>query len=762
MKFCGWSFRRSGRGCFSLFSPLYSLLFLLVLAIGHWSLGTGLVVAQEETPFQGTHTIARTVPEGYEQVAQSAHLELHMHPRTAQLAIRDRRSSYVWLSTPPLPPAGEVPENLHGKFGSVFFAFFTRGQSTQMRREDSVTKVSGLQIDSGPADGVVVRYEMEALGFTLVLRYTLGPDYLDIAVDEVDLVESEENLIVALELLPYLGSAPYRAETSAYYVLPDGPGALTYIGKQLSYRKPYSAVTYGTDLYSFARPSEQRTPLPIYGIAHPEGAVLGVATVGAGETSIEAGISIDPMTFSRASIRLIYRRLTQFPLRKGVFKAFFETERVRGDRAMRFFFLAGEEADWVGMAQRFRRHLIEDRGLQRLGAATEPGQGQLAARPALRLRLVMGAQKPGLIWRSFVTATSFAEAAEIIAAYHDAGMTDLDVVLVGWESDGYEGNLPKRWPPDRHLGGVKGLARLAEQAHAVNARLFVEADYTLAFLQNGGFFPLTDGVIQPNLLPVSDLVASAANVEVPRELRKNRFFLNPTFATQRYLQREAPRLAELGVDGMEVRWSGELALKDVNPRFPLERTEFAQAWQRMLAFISASMGSASAQGGNGYVLDVADTVTQFPLYRSDYIFADETVPFYPVATHGLVRLYGEPTNLDSDPQRDFLTRLQYGMLPTYELTYRQPIVLNRTTYPELYSSHYQEWVERAAAEYAVSADQLGHTVSQFIIGRRQLAPQVFETTYEDGTQVIVNYADEAYEGDGARVESLGYLIRKNQ
>lgn len=705
------------------------------------------VAAEEETPFHGTRMLAEAVPEGYELVARSAHLELHMHPQSAQVAIRDLRSSYVWLSTPPLPPGDAVPENLHGKFGSVFFAFFTRGQSTQMRREDSVSKVSSLQIEP-TAEGASVRYVMESLGVALTLRYRLGPDYLDVAVDEADLVESEENLIVGIELLPYLGAVPYRAETSAYYVLPDGPGALTYIGKQVGYRKPYSAVSYGTDRYSFARPSEQRTPLAVYGIAHPEGAVLGAATVGAGESSIEAGISIDPMTFSRASLRLIYRRLTQFPLRKGVFKAFFETERVGGDRGMRFFFLAGEEANWVGMAQRFRRHLIEDRGLQRLGSTPA----------ALRLRLVMGAQKPGLIWRSFVTATSFAQAAEIAAAYVDAGMTDLDVVLVGWEADGYQGNLPRRWPPDRRLGGARGLERLAEQVHAMGARLFVEADYTLAFLQNGGFFPLTDGVIQPNLLPVSDLVASAANVEVPRELRKNRFFLNPTFARARYLQEEAPRLADLGVDGMELRWSGELLLKDINPRFPLERTEFAGSWREMLTLISDTMGSSAAQGGNGYVLGAADTVTQLPLYRNDYIFSDETVPFYPIATHGLARLYGEPTNLDSDPQRDFLTRLEYGMLPTYELTFRQPIVLNRTTYNELYSAQYEEWMERAAAEYAVSLGQLGHTVNQFITGRRQLAPQVFETIYEDGTSVIVNYGDAAYEEGSVRVEPLGYLV----
>ena len=76
----------------------------------------------------------------------------------------------------------------------------------------------------------------------------------------------------------------------------------------------------------------------------------------------------------------------------------------------------------------------------------------------------------------------------------------------------------------------------------------------------------------------------------------------------------------------------------------------------------------------------------------------------------------------------------------------------------LYSAQYEEWIERAASEYAVSIEQLGHTVDKFIVGRRQLAPQVFATTYEDGTTVYVNYGDRPFEESGIRVEPLWYLV----
>ena len=258
---------------------------------------------------------------------------------------------------------------------------------------------------------------------------------------------------------------------------------------------------------------------------------------------------------------------------------------------------------------------------------------------------------------------------------------------------------------------------------------------------------------------MTDMIASASRLHVPAALRRNQFLLNPVFALNRYVMTDATKLAALGVDGLELRWAGELVLKDANPRHPLERTEFGQAWRQMLGTIRDKMGSAAAQGGNAYVLGAVDAVTNLPLDRNDYTFGEQTVPFYAVATHGLVRLYGEPSNLDQWPQRDALRRLQYGMLPTYELTYRDPVLLARSTYSELYTAQYEDWIDRAASEYERLVNQLGRTVDQFIIAHRQLGPDVYEIEYEDGTRVAVNYSGTSFERAGFTIEPMGYSIR---
>ena len=710
--------------------------------------------AQEENPLSGVRSVVETVPSGYELMAASTHLSLYMDESSGHLAIRDGRAGRVWLTTPELPSGIDIARNVRRTLETDFTLIMTGGAGTQTKRTDSITEVSELTVERLPA-GAEVSYAMDDFGAELTLRYEIGPDYLDVTLAEVKLKESESSRFVALDLFPLLGAVPFRADTSAYLILPDGPGALLHLGgEHPGYRKQISLPAYGDTVYSFAQPPTQRTFLAALGIVHPdeEVAVLAVATQGAGDTVIEASLARRPTMLSQARLRLVYRNLTEYPSdQQGVFKGYYETERIHGDRVVRYFFLAEEDADWVGMAQRLRRHFVEDAGIPRLSGES--------AQPAMRLRLVMGAARPGLFGRRFLTATTFEEAGEIVSQFHQRGITNLDVVLVGWSAGGYEGRLPRRWPPDRRLGGANGLRRLAGQVEELGGRLLLEDDYTLAFLRNGGFFPPTDAVILPNLLPMTDMIASASRLYVPAALRRNQFFLNPVFARNRYVMTDAARLAALGVDGLELRWAGELVLKDANPRHPLERTQFGQAWHQMLAAIRDETGSASAQGGNAYLLGAVDAVTNLPLDRNDYTFGEQTVPFYAVATHGLVRLYGEPSNLDLWPERDALRRLEYGMMPAYELTYRDPVLLARSTYSELYTAQYGDWIDRAAAEYERLVNQLGHTVDQFIIAHRQLGPDVYEIEYEDGTRVAVNYSGRLFERAGLTIEPMGYSVR---
>ena len=168
---------------------------------------------------KGAQSIVDGVPTDYSLMAQSAFLELYLHPTSAQIGIRDLRAGHVWLSNPTLPHPEMVPESLRAPFDSVFFAFFTKEMSTQMRREVSMAHVPEPEIEP-TVQGATVYYEMEALGFSMTLRYELGPDYLDVTVDEAGLAESADHLLVAIDILPYLGQRPMAWRSRAISCFP--------------------------------------------------------------------------------------------------------------------------------------------------------------------------------------------------------------------------------------------------------------------------------------------------------------------------------------------------------------------------------------------------------------------------------------------------------------------------------------------------------------------------------------------------------------
>ena len=64
----------------------------------------------------------------------------------------------------------------------------------------------------------------------------------------------------------------------------------------------------------------------------------------------------------------------------------------------------------------------------------------------------------------------------------------------------------------------------------------------------------------------------------------------------------------------------------------------------------------------------------------------------------------------------------------------------------------------AAAYYKELNNVLAPLQGQTLIGHRQLADRVFETTYEDGTKIIVNYNTEPVQVGDLIIDAKGYLV----
>ncbi len=766
----------------------------------------------------------------FEQVSKVEHLSLFLNKENSQLAVfDDRENGRLWRSSPILENPEAVSDSIKARLNSVVIVEYTDRVRTQTRVADIISDLPKMTFT--PIDGgIKVDYLFEELNIGFTIDYWLEDDRLVVAVADDSVRETEERLLVTLDIMPFLGAA--SNEEKGYLFVPDGPGAIVHFRpEQPEYRHNFLAEVYGPALFSF-EPEQQQGPIPVpvFGLVRGETAFTGIVTKGDMDVNISAALSYTALGYNRISGQFIFRRKAPFPLRRASFVTRFEQERVEGDRELKYAFLRGYDATYVGMAKTYREFLMNERGLQRL---EEPA-------PFLHLRIFMAMQRQAFPRDQFIKMTTFDEALAMLKTLRDErGLENLRVTLVGWNQDGYDWSLPKRLPPEGRLGGDEGLRSVANYANANNIPLYLEDNYLFGFRNIDSFFrfnPLTDVIRGANRLPITTNYVGFKRKE--DEPHTEVQLLRPEIARDRYAKDDIAKMKDYGVSGVEFRFFGKVALNHypilfsgrssftvglrligltalvwlglytvlIGTRRPgdtifgqfaggpiwrpiataallvvllgglfleirglqqpvdtarggekLSRQDFVDVWKDIIEISKQETGTAVVQGANAYMLDTTDFFTRVPLDRYNYVFSEETVPFFPLAVHGLVRYTGDESNLRSD-RDEFLRAIEYGALPTFELTSNPSVLLTRTQYNRLYSSRFADWEPQIVDEYELFIRQLGYTVNLLMDDHRQIADGVYETVYEDGTRVIVNYKTRRYTDGEHAVEGQNYLI----
>jgi hypothetical protein len=171
------------------------------------------------------------------------------------------------------------------------------------------------------------------------------------------------------------------------------------------------------------------------------------------------------------------------------------------------------------------------------------------------------------------------------------------------------------------------------------------------------------------------------------------------------------------------------------------------------------LGGVAVNGGNTYILGHVQDARQVSVDSSHWQFEDRPIPFYEMVVHGFLTYTGTYANLRSDPQFEYLREIEYGAVPSFNLTYLPTSDLNRAIFTyKNWSSTWTDWLDALVREYQEVNVQLGGTFDQFMVDNRELAPNVFQTTYGDGTKVIVNYSNERYGNGTVAVDALSYAV----
>lgn len=549
--------------------------------------------------------------------------------------------------------------------------------------------------------------------------------------------------LLDIRVLPYFGSLAYRS--SGYLVMPDGCGGLIkpdhfardytpsrVYGERYYFDKQYVNGTNTRVLYlpDNTNPQNSFLTLPMFGVVKENGAFL--ARISQGQFQAEIGVEVTPSSLRMSgSPRLIFREVSYDMLGQIRITPVYN----RQDRIVDYYFLAPPNISYVGIAQKYRDLLFETRRRPRLN----PSQSQF------RLRLLMGVNEEYLDTTRLQCLTDFKQVEAILNDFNRNGARRLQVMLVGWCSQGYLGDNPRHFPADRRFGGNNGLEKTLKRARELGMDIGLHFDNSYTYKKSRAF-------------KRRDTVKDIKGVPIDIGFGHQEYLLCPELAWNRYLKSDLQAIQDLKFNGM-ILFDGinQGLFNCYDKQHPVNRRVMAMLIRNSLEKVSRTNPVAVTVGFD-FLYPHAKALYDMPTRTSGR--CDEVVPLIPIIYHGWLPYSVTPINLRVDDRREFLKMVEYGAIPNAYLTADSVAGLVYASHNPVFSGKYTDWKGRIIKEYRVYERDLRHLQNRSIIDHRRLAKDVYLTTYDNRVKTIVNYGSTGYSYDQMTVPPMNYAIMR--
>jgi hypothetical protein len=589
--------------------------------------------------------------------------------------------------------------------------------------------------------------------FNLTIRYELEGNSLLVSIPFDRIAYRASYPITQISLLPFLGAG--GLEDEGYLLVPDGSGALIRFNNGRQDQIAYTNAVYGWDeaMTRDAVISDSRAPYPVYGIQKNSAALLCVIEEGASYAEIRADVSGRNCSYNSvfAGFTLIHGATMDISARsdKAVYR--YEARLPEGERIAARFTPCGLDG-YVGMAKEYRAYL--ERNYPELGKRHRTGGVPLAVE-------ILGAvsktrHRLGIPFELPIRLTSYSEMESMIRDFAARGWKDVRVKLLGWFNGGVDHTAPSRLRLIPELGG--GFNRLVSAAEDADYRLYAEADFLY--------------VREPGLFDRFNSSRDAA-----RSINRKRVELYPysfvwfgrsQWGKMSYLARPSymagqaeafrKKAEKLGLRNLAFRTIGSVLAGDYNDKRHISREAAMNLQRTLLLKMKEESAGVLVNTGYAYTLPYADIITDMALTDQGFGITDVSVPFYPIALHGLVPFTGRAINLAGDYTKNILKTIESGGGLYFSFMTGESALLQETRYRQFYANEYGKWAEDAGALYQRFVRDFGDTYSQKIENHDILSPDVTVTEYGNGTRVVVNASRTDFSYQGRLIPADSYAV----
>lgn len=658
----------------------------------------------------------------------------------------------------------------------------------------------------GNVDGLQIKYSLLEVECSFYIEFILKSNgSLEVKIPSKGIQEkpvgpeddpSRMPRLASITVFPYMCAA--RQGDSGYFVTPDGSGALTYFDvSRVPSNTEYAKRVYGyDDLFDkFESPdyNNQDISIPAFGSINNvhKGArvdhkmTTAFATVGGNENKAgnasaqiimgKPATTADGLKFYYIAYRFNLREYYYDSISKNgdPFK-FLEEDLSVGDMIEEIHFdIRTEKAEdrnpdlyknsytYVDVAVKTRDFLKDSWNVDKKIDSIDSN--------LLNLKVLIGSEniQSTSMFGQVKVMTTFSDVKDIYSSLSENGVNNVKISLLGWQSNGYYGNVTDKFDIEDDFGGDDGLEELLEWASDKNVNISADNNLLEMYAEPAFGISMKESLVKE---PGTDYyifkAVNPAGVFVPGT---GFYYVSPLFFDEELLEDDIEGVKDLGFTNIDLQQVGDLLYTDYNPENALLRQQAIELYGEWIQKYGEAFEDVAIYYGYDYAAKYADMILDIPTESSNLFFVDEAIPFVQIVYHGMIDYYCEPINRKDHPDTAKLKAIEYGCLLSYEITKENPEELKYTLYNDLFKSEFtsleddiiEAYNDALALNKIRTATITNHYCVDVGTSENNIhGGNVYCTEYDNGVKVYVNYGSSAYTiSEGVTVESMDYIIK---
>jgi hypothetical protein len=593
--------------------------------------------------------------------------------------------------------------------------------------------------------------------FNITLCYSLEGKSLVLNVPYEKIIYRPSFPITQLHLMPYFGAG--NTNDTGYMLVPDGSGGLIHFNNGKQNQIPYSISIYGWDE---AMPrefiiSDNKALFPAFGVQKNGAALFCIIEEGSAYASVRSGVSRFNSSWNNVYpvFDVVHRAMMDIAGRSE--RAVYLYERgLPANENITLRYTMCEKPGYVGMADEYRSWL-----LNRYPAI---GNRQIQEGVPVAVEIIGAVNKTqhrlGLPLDLPLRLTSYRETAAIIDDLAGFGWKNVNVKLNGWFNRSVDHGVPTKIKLISELGSKRDFERIVSAAKNNNFELYPEADFFFMkdVKMGSGFSLYKDAARYVSRKRIQKYPFSFVWFGERTSWGKLSYVARPEVSMKLIDNYIHHNNKNYGIQNVAFRNMASRLAGDYNEKRHVSREASMKIRQEKFEQLDQNGNKMLINTGFVYAAPWASLIIDMILEDQAFGITDDSVPFLPIVLHGLVPYTGRAINLAEDYTKNLLRTIESGAGLYFSFMTEETAVLQETKFRQFYANEYAKWAGDANAMYREFTDNFGHLYNQAITDHAILKTGVTITTYEDGTRILVNATDFAFDYNGRNLDADSYAV----